>query len=216
MFYQVPDLAHAPLLAEIAKKIEGAQGIYGVVACSRENRLPKTFTLEADKSLYIVGGRLDAASIVAAVKTANVSVLMCGPGPWMESMKSGFLEAGVASTNIYFESFGEAIKELNAGAPAVSKTINKTDGNPTATFSVEYVITGSQSTFNDSHENLLNHAKFNDVEIPSGCRIGNCGSCTVKLLKGTVQYTSPPEASLAADEILPCVCVPTSNIIVQA
>ena len=216
VFYQVSDLTHAPLLVEIVKKIEAAQGVYGVVACSRENRLPKTFTLEADKSLYIVGGRLDAASIVDSVQTTDVCILICGPGPWMESMRSGFLAAGVASTNIFFESFGEATKDLNAGSSAVSKTIDITDGNPTATFSVEYEITGSQSTFNDSHENLLNHAKVNDVEIPSGCRIGNCGSCIVKLLKGTVHYKNPPESSLAADEILPCICVPTSNITVQA
>jgi len=225
LFYQVSDLEHAPLLAELVNRIETSSGIQGIIACSADNRLPQKITpgdmnSSDNKSLHIIGGRLDPRSIIEAVQTTDLTVLMCGPTPWMDSMKLGFIATGVEASSVHYESFGghaaddssDNGKDLlgNAG------TIGLGDRKAKVSFSVKFETSQIETTFDGSKSDLLAHAKANDVKIPSGCRMGNCDSCTVKLLQGTVDYKHLSASSLGPDEILPCVCVPTSDLVVQA
>jgi uncharacterized protein len=220
MFYQVSDLDHAPLLTELVNRIEASNAIQGVIACSADKRLPQTFVPNHNKSLHIIGGKLNPRSILEAVQTIDVTVLMCGPMAWMESMKQGFIAEGVDAASVHYESFGgHAVEETSVKAKKVPSDIN-VNGNSNESekiaFSIKFDTSQIETKFDGSQSDLLAHARANDVEIPSGCRMGNCGSCTVKLLKGTVDYKHPPASTLAADEILPCVCLPTSDLVVQA
>jgi ferredoxin len=139
---------------------------------------------------------------------------------WMESMKQGFLAEGVEASSVHYESFGgHAAEESSAKGKSTPDDANASGHGAvpaTAAFSVKFETSQLETTFDGSQPDLLTHAKANDVDIPFGCRMGNCGSCTVKLLKGTVDYKHPPASSLAADAILPCVCLPTSDLVVQA
>ncbi len=220
MFYQVSDLDHAPLLTELVNRIEASNAIQGVIACSADKRLPQTFVPDHNKSLHIIGGKLNPRSILEAVRTTDVTVLMCGPMAWMESMKHGFVAEGVDASSVHYESFGgHAVEESSSKGKnntSDAKANSLGEGIATAAFSVKFETSQLETTFDGSQPDLLAHAKTNDVDIPSGCRMGNCGSCTVKLLQGKVHYKHPPASSLAADEILPCVCIPTSDLVVQA
>lgn len=220
LFYQVSDLDHAPLLTELVNRIEASSAIQGVIACSADKRLPQKITPEHNKSLHIIGGKLNPRSILEAVQTTDVTVLMCGPMAWMESMKQGFLAEGVNAASVHYESFGgHAVEESPTkgnGNPDGISASGHGDKTAKAAFSVKFETSQLETTFDGSQPDLLAHAKANEIDIPSGCRMGNCGSCTVKLLKGTVDYKHPPASSLAADEILPCVCLPTSDLVVQA
>ena len=215
LFFQVSDLDHAPLIAELSQKIQNATRVRGVVACSRESRIAKISTLDSNKLLQIVGGKLDAKTILDAVESINVSVLICGPNEWMGSMRSGLIAAGVSPANIFFESFGPEASNRTADTSEIAGSSSTSDGNVTTGYSVEFLRSGTKSIYQGSHSNLLSHAIAHDVEIPSGCRIGNCGSCTVRLLKGTVRYTRPREFFGSPDEIQPCICVPTSDLIIE-
>lgn len=62
------------------------------------------------------------------------------------------------------------------------------------------------------HETLLEGLERTGHEIEYQCRNGYCGMCRVRLLDGEVQYLEQPLAFVAADEILPCCCVPVSDI----
>ncbi|WP_229424391.1 2Fe-2S iron-sulfur cluster-binding protein [Moorena producens] len=58
------------------------------------------------------------------------------------------------------------------------------------------------------------------MALPSGCRMGACGACKQKLLKGKVEYDEEPDA-LKEDErnegmILTCVAHPVGQVVVSA
>jgi ferredoxin len=44
------------------------------------------------------------------------------------------------------------------------------------------------------------------------CRSGYCGACRLKLVKGDVVYRQPPLAFINDGEILPCCCMPLTDI----
>lgn len=61
-------------------------------------------------------------------------------------------------------------------------------------------------------ETLLEGLERTGHEIEYQCRSGYCGGCRVRLLAGEVEYLEQPLAFIGADEILPCCCVPRSDI----
>lgn len=61
-------------------------------------------------------------------------------------------------------------------------------------------------------ETLLDGLERTGHEVEYQCRGGYCGMCRVRLLDGEVQYLEQPLAFVAADEILPCCCVPKSDV----
>ncbi|WP_334106763.1 class I ribonucleotide reductase maintenance protein YfaE [Methylobacillus sp.] len=65
-------------------------------------------------------------------------------------------------------------------------------------------------------ETLLDGLERTGHEVEYQCRGGYCGMCRVRLLDGEVQYLEQPLAFIAADEILPCCCVPKSDIRIDA
>lgn len=63
--------------------------------------------------------------------------------------------------------------------------------------------------------NLLESLEAQDVSVPYQCREGYCGSCRTDLVKGEVAYLEEPMAWLNEGEILPCCCVPKSEITIK-
>jgi len=72
---------------------------------------------------------------------------------------------------------------------------------------------GEKVIFTDQHSTLLECLEHEKVEVHYHCRDGFCGACRVKLNKGQVNYPQgEPLAFIGEGEILPCCCVPMSNI----
>lgn len=61
-------------------------------------------------------------------------------------------------------------------------------------------------------ETLLEGLERTGHDVEYQCRSGYCGACRVRLLDGRVDYVELPLAFVAADEILPCCCVPRSDL----
>lgn len=61
-------------------------------------------------------------------------------------------------------------------------------------------------------ETLLEGLERTGHEVEYQCRSGYCGACRVRMLDGQVDYVELPLAFIAADEILPCCCVPKSDL----
>ncbi|AJQ94043.1 class I ribonucleotide reductase maintenance protein YfaE [Gynuella sunshinyii] len=59
---------------------------------------------------------------------------------------------------------------------------------------------------------LLESLEAQGVQVPYQCRDGYCGSCRTTLLAGEVAYLQEPMAWLNDGEVLPCCCVPKSNL----
>ncbi|MEC8524402.1 MAG: class I ribonucleotide reductase maintenance protein YfaE [Pseudomonadota bacterium] len=62
---------------------------------------------------------------------------------------------------------------------------------------------------------LLESFEAQNIHIEYQCREGYCGSCRVRLQEGDVHYTEEPMAWIDDDEILPCCCIPTSDLKLQ-
>ena len=61
-------------------------------------------------------------------------------------------------------------------------------------------------------ETLLEGLERTGHAVEYQCRSGYCGACRVRLLGGEVRYLESPLAFIAGDEILPCCCVPSTDV----
>ena len=128
---------------------------------------------------------------------------LCGPEEWQDRIRTELIQSGVPSKSVRYELF------------------HQTDKPPTSTtdpvqHNVLFRQSGANARFESSHCSLLVCAGKNKVSLESGCRTGACGSCAVKLLRGKVRYTREPQFDMQSNEILPCVCVPESDLEVDA
>jgi ferredoxin len=79
----------------------------------------------------------------------------------------------------------------------------------TATINVQ----GKEIGFKDTEQTLLECLENNDVKIDYHCRDGFCGACRVTLTAGEINYPKgEPLAFVGENEILPCCCVPVTDI----
>lgn len=75
---------------------------------------------------------------------------------------------------------------------------------------------GKSVQYKQDDKSLLNCLEAHDVEVHYHCRDGFCGACRVKLKSGQVCYPNgEPLAFVADDEILPCCCIPHSDISIE-
>lgn len=77
---------------------------------------------------------------------------------------------------------------------------------------VTLCTTGTQLTCPKSENCLLDVLELHDVEVEYQCRSGYCGACRLKLVKGEVTYRQQPLAFINQGEILPCCCMPLTDI----
>lgn len=134
---------------------------------------------------------------------SDADFYLCGPEQWQAQITDDLLKAGVSRSAVAYELFQQAEK------PSLVPT-------ETPARNVHFKVTGTVARFEGSHPSLLGCADKNQVVMESGCRTGACGSCVVRLLNGKVRYTREPQYQVKQNEILPCVCVPESDLIVEA
>lgn len=70
--------------------------------------------------------------------------------------------------------------------------------------------------FNQHHKTLLECIESENIEVHYHCRDGFCGACRITLKKGQILYPQgEPLAFVGENEILPCCCIPASDIEVE-
>lgn len=142
-------------------------------------------------------GKFQAKDAIAATSGLDCDYYMCGPDAWMESLRDGLQIAGVAADRIHWESFG-------SNAPLATAAIAELD----QPLPVRFERSRIEAEWNDPQQTLWELARQHQVDIPSGCLSGVCGSCRVKLLEGQVAYDRPVAIDLANDECLACIARP--------
>ena len=89
--------------------------------------------------------------------------------------------------------------------PASSKSLVK----PVPQISVN----GKVIEYKQSNKTLLECLEQASVEVHYHCRDGFCGACRVTLASGEINYPEgEPLAFIGENEILPCCCVPVTDI----
>jgi MOSC domain-containing protein len=132
---------------------------------------------------------------------------LCGPRGFMDNARQVLMTLGVTQDRILQESFGES-KPSTESRPLKAGTVE------TVVFlhSEKVCQVASGST-------LLDLAERNGVQIPFGCRQGQCGTCATRVLSGTVQMDV--EAGLTAEQknsgyVLPCVGRAKGTVVLSA
>ncbi len=153
-------------------------------------------------------GRLTREFVVEQVPAfASPTYFLCGPRGFMDNTRDILHSLGVAESQIREECFGDG-KNDTGPLPATDVVVGEAEFARSR--KVCPIPAGSS---------LLEVAERNGVEIPFGCRQGQCGTCSTRLLKGTVNdygETVLAKQSLAAGCVLACVARPRGAVTLDA
>lgn len=163
---------------------------------------------------YHQDGYLGIKLIRDCLKVCNFDFYVCGPPPMMQMIVPALREWGVDDTRIHTEAFGPAALQK----PDDSNTPPDDDGtdDDELTTTVQFNRTGKSLAWDGRFSSLLDFALEHGVEIESGCRSGNCGSCEVAIREGRV--TAVAESSVDCEEgsCLACISIPEGSIVLDA
>jgi ferredoxin-NADP reductase len=124
-------------------------------------------------------GHVSAEFIQGTVRNiASQDFFICGPSSFMDASRTILIGLGVSPGRIMQESFGSSIPQSAPvlSAPAGAGTV------------VEFARSGKTCVLR-SGQTLLELAEEQQVDIPSYCRQGQCGTCKTKLLAGNVRMS---------------------------
>jgi len=151
-------------------------------------------------------GRLSQQLIVSRVSDLSTpTFFLCGPSGFMKDARAILASLGVDQSRVTQESFD-------------GHHSSTTHGSNQSISTVEFVR--SQKTCEVSAgSSLLEVAESNGVKIPYGCRQGQCGTCAIRVLSGSVSMST--DAGLTSEQrnrgfVLPCVGQPEGAVIVAA
>ena len=125
---------------------------------------------------------------------------VCGPAPMMTAMTGYLRELGVPADQIWTEAF-TAVRS----APAEGE--GPAHGVTFATSAKSIAIRGTAT--------VLDAADLLKVHIDSSCRVGVCGACKVRLLKGRVTMAvdeALTDTDRANGVVLACQAVPVTDV----
>ena len=140
---------------------------------------------------------------------ASPHFYLCGPPPMMKSVVEGLGAAGVQAERIHHEAFGPA--SVKGAAPPAAAAAPA----PTGDVAVVFARSGKRVAWNGT-STILEMAEAAGIAMDSGCRAGNCGSCTTAVRRGEVGYPSKPGAEIASGSCLACVGLPRSEVEIDA
>ena len=176
-------------------------------------------------------GRFTKEIIAKCVpEIASRHVHLCGPVPFMDSIKQMLEELGVPKEMVDTETFAapprEETPQPEAAKPAVASDTAPIVGTPDtapivgvpATLQVSFSKSGKSAPM-PPDKTVLEASEDIGVDIPFECRVGTCGICKTKLVSGTV--TMEIEDALERGEkqqgwILACQAKATSALVVEA
>jgi anaerobic selenocysteine-containing dehydrogenase/ferredoxin-NADP reductase len=166
-------------------------------------RIVNCYNAAEDETLgqdYQMSGYLTADVVEDALIQRRARFYFCGPEPMMNGITAGLVARGVPPFDIFREAFRSPVKPVL---------------DPSQRFAVEFTRSKRSAEWTPEKGSLLAFAESLGISMPSGCRVGQCESCAVKLTAGRVSHLSghePEEAGVC----LACQAVPTSDVCIDA
>jgi uncharacterized protein len=181
---------------------------------------------ESDATHYQQKGYVDAALIKEIVAPEmqkfcgeNGSIaaeyFLCGSPAFMDSLRDGLREWGVADSKVLFESFAKA-KSKKSEPTSVPTSESTQVVEKAKSDSVQIVFNQSSKTFNWTPDDgaILEFAEANDIYPDNSCRAGICGTCMCKITEGEVEYIETPTANIDPGSVLICISKPKTTRVV--
>ena len=172
------------------------------------------------------------------------TVYVCGPNPFMEKVKTILETLAFPMENYHEESFGspkrkrsveqklpnETAKEISQEQNSSAKTplvqelesetnkqkpdqINSVNTTEAQLPVVIFAKVGKEIRC-DEEDTILEIAEQEGIELPSGCRMGACGSCKLPLLEGKVNYDDDPDCE--PGHLFSCIAKPVGRVVIEA
>ncbi|MDJ0678571.1 MAG: 2Fe-2S iron-sulfur cluster-binding protein [Xenococcaceae cyanobacterium MO_167.B52] len=139
---------------------------------------------------------------------SNAEYFLCGSPAFMDSLRNGLGELGVAEEKVFFESFSKGGSTKGNTKPVAN--------NSSELDSAEIVCTasGKTLTWQKGNGTILDFVEENGINPPYSCRQGVCLTCMSELQEGEVEYIEPPTNEPDEGRVLICICQPKTTKIV--
>ena len=145
------------------------------------------------------GRRLTADDVDDELIADGARCYLCGPEDMLTELVAGLVARGVPRFAVFTERFRAAPREVAVPESAT----------------VRFARSGRQVRWTGG-ETLLSLAEREGVRLPSGCRVGQCESCAVGVLDGSVAHLVEPAEDLPAEQCLTCQAVPAEDVALDA
>jgi anaerobic selenocysteine-containing dehydrogenase/ferredoxin-NADP reductase len=150
---------------------------------------------------YQYRGRISKELINEDLVRRCARFYMCGSSPMVKDVTAILRERGVLPFRIFSEQF-------------VSETAAIVGIPPGLVFEVKFHRSGKIATWTSADGSLLSFAESLGIGAPSGCRVGQCESCAVRVLEGQFQHISGQQLD-EPDVTLACQAIPSSPIVLD-
>lgn len=187
-------MAHAfrRRIAELARSLPHLHVVDHYSAPQPQDRRGVDFSSDA---------RLTARSVDAALIERRARFYLCGPTALMQALTQGLVERGVPAFDVFSEVFRSPAVMPKDGLQACKVSFTRS-GRTAVNW------TPAQGT-------LLQLGESMGLKMASGCRVGQCESCAVRLLSGRVHHlhgTDPDDTT----SCLACQAVPIGDVALDA
>jgi ferredoxin-NADP reductase len=161
---------------------------------------------------FHVGTHISVDLLRRMLPSNDYEFYICGPPAMMDDLSRDLRAWDVPEERIRSEAFGPAtVKKAfvhpEAQVPAAAAA--------PATLQITFCQSGKQCAWQPEAGNLLDFSLANGIDIASGCRAGNCGTCEVRLKAGCVRYLHEPGWEVQAGHCLTCVAVPKEPVVLD-
>lgn len=144
-------------------------------------------------------GRVDIEALKRALPFDDYDFYLCGPGQFMRDLYDGLRGLNVGDERIRFEAFGPA---------SVKRTARRVEQAEAVAVPVTFARSMRTIAWSPSDGSLLEFAEAHGIDAPSSCRSGICGTCSTRLLAGSVKYDGEVEAGIDRGSVLVCMTRP--------
>jgi anaerobic selenocysteine-containing dehydrogenase/ferredoxin-NADP reductase len=178
-------------IAEIADELSGLTVINHYTRPRREDRRGGDYHIE---------GRIAPEHIAQDLIDGHARFYVCGPLDLIRVLKDGLVARGVPAFHIFHELFASAPAPLVVGP----------------TRSIHFARSKRTLTWDGSSSSLLSLAERAGLALPSGCHVGQCESCAVRVLSGEVHHLLGDLGGIDDGSCLTCQAIPTSDLVLDA
>lgn len=149
---------------------------------------------------YEMKGFLTANVVGEQLIERRARFYFCGPEPMMNAITAGLVERGVPPFDIFKEAFRSPVKLVT---------------DPTKKFTVQFSRSKRTEEWTPAKGSLLAFGESLGIGMPSGCRVGQCESCALKVISGKVTHMNGHGLE-EADMCLTCQAIPTEDLCIDA
>ncbi|MHB1178606.1 MAG: FAD-binding oxidoreductase [Daejeonella sp.] len=146
----------------------------------------------------------------------NPEYYICGPAAMMDYLTAELEKAGVEKNKIYTEAFNNNLNGPTLNEEEQKLLLKEKSVKNSTEFLIEFQQSNRKLQWNKQYKSILEFAEANDIEISSGCLFGDCGTCLTGIIQGDVQYIHPTLVKPGVGQCLPCSCIPSGNLVLEA